>query len=717
LPQSFSEKDILEELARQERRRNSGQSTIVDDILSGSEDEEDQSHVDIIEYIRADWGLNDNPYPVQRFILKVIFGIALDDRPDDLIVEVLSLTEFTCFRPKQFRRVKYVDIGDNKACKIKKVRRVGRLNYIVELEDTPPVPIASGDWITGRIEVWDRFRENILGLYNEREFFDFLHGDGPGSGNCRISVSRDQFEANLGRQMNLVLLRIGRRGTKTSISQWIAAFFCYKVLKKYHPQEYYQTRLDQAITITLIATTKNQAQDLLGPARASIKRSPYLSRYVTHDDQRRIELNTPYNMEHGLDSESGIKVKADPCSAKATRGPATILGLLEEFGLFMSHIKDSNSSDKEIFGAIAPSISDLTNPDTDEPEGLLMIISTPLTTDSYMHEIENNIWEGNKWDEGGDLSNMLVVHMPSYWTNPLLSTKILRGIYSVDPIQFDQEYDANYSDQFRKQFVKSQIESCRLDPANHEWLISGEDTFMGFDLGGLRKGQDRTTISIVAMNANGFARLVFHEVIGYDLPGYEDYLDELTPDALDIKKIAKQVDDMWIKWSVRKGMGDEWNMFGIRSHLTSSARDGLELVHMTKPKNDQIARNFIAYVEQRRFTLYYLEEEWKNDQSLLRELTRLEREETGGSIKTIALRAPRLQSDLNHDDQYSSFSRALFVGQDEITKQPPIAGGGIRGIPTTAISVRERAEMARSHREVAVRTQRPTGAAGRGFRR
>jgi hypothetical protein len=696
----FSSDDILLEIERQDRKRVASTGSDIDIIVKRATEEsveEEEVVVDIVEYIRAEWGLNENPYPIQRFILKVIFGIPLDDRHDDLITEVISPTQFKCFRPDQFRRVKYLDIGENRAVK---VRKVNLLKKIVILDEEPEVPLLVGDAVTGRIEVWDKFRENIVGTYNETEFFDFLYGDGPGSETCRISLSREEYERNLGRQMNLVVFRLGRRGTKSSLAQWIAAYFCYRVLKKYHPQEYYQTRRDQPITITLIATTKIQAQDLLAPARATIKRSPYLRRFVDHDDVRRIDLNTPYNIDHGLDSESGIKVKADPCSARATRGPAIMLGLLEEFGLFMSHIKDSNSSDKEIYTAIAPGITDLKNPETDEPEGMMIIVSTPLTTESYMYEVESSIWDGDS-----ELSNSLALHIPSPWVNPLLSSKSLRSFHAVDPTGYEQEYEAKYSDQYRKAFTRDVVERCRQDPGDHQWLHPGEDVFLGFDLGGLKLGSDRTTISIIAMNSEGLGRLIFHEVIGYGLSGYEDYLDETREelDLLCIKKIAKRIDELWVRWSVRKGLGDQWNAYGVTSHLTSEARDGLDLTNMTAAFNDMVARNFVAYIEQAQITIFASFEDWKIDDSLIRELCRLDRKETGGSVKKIALRCPETEG--QYDDQYSSISRALFIAQQEIVKQPPNITSGRPG-SSPLVSVRERAEMARQRQEVLMRTQR-----------
>jgi hypothetical protein len=327
-----------------------------------------------------------------------------------------------------------------------------------------------------------------------------------------------------------------------------------------------------------------------------------------------------------------------------------------------------------------------------------------------MYEVESSIWAGDS-----ELSNSLALHIPSPWVNPLLSSKSLRSFHAVDPAGYEQEYEARYSDQYKKAFTRDGVELLRKDPGDHQWLESGEDVFMGFDLGGLRVGQDKTTISIIAMNGQGFARLIVHEVIGFGLPGYEDYLDETKEelDCLCVKKIANRVDDLWVQWNVRKGLGDSWNLYGIMSHLKSAARDNLDLQHMTAAFNDQVARNFIAYVEQRQFIIYAPHSDWKNDTLLLRELCRLDRLETGGSVKKIALRAPTG----SNDDQYSSVSRGLFIGQQEIVKQPPDTSR-LRQSPAL-MSHRERAELIRRQREIDLHTNRggrPT-IRGAGFRR
>ena len=356
--------EILGEVNKQDKQKVQGSAkNLLDEVLKEIGKEADNIDVDILTYVRAPWGLHEDPYPIQRFMLKVINGIPLDDRPDSEILEVIDELTIRVERSNQFDSPAIVDAGQNIGLR---VDSVDPSTHTLTFCTPPPIPLKVGDFITGRILTWDKFRENITGAYTESEFLTFLYGDGPGSENCRINVNLEEYKKRVEAKsvMNLIILRIGRRGTKTTISQWMAAYNAYKVLRKYYPQQYYRTRRDQAISMTLIATGKEQAQDLLAPARSAMKRSPYLRRFVAADSERRLTLNTPYNMDNGLDAENGLKIIAAPCSAKSVRGPANILVLLEEYGMFYYELAGSNKSDMAIYEAISPSLADLTDPNT-----------------------------------------------------------------------------------------------------------------------------------------------------------------------------------------------------------------------------------------------------------------------------------------------------------------------------------------------------------------
>jgi hypothetical protein len=236
---------------------------------------------------------------------------------------------------------------------------------------------------------------------------------------------------------------------------------------------------------------------------------------------------------------------------------------------------------------------------------------------------------------------------------------------------------------------------------------------MGFDLA-LKK--DATSISIVLMNGSADARLVHHEVIQFKATSnWEEYVDESTYTSLDIKKIAKRVDKLWDYWGVKLGLGDQHESFGFRSHLTSGARDALELADMTLPKNDQIATNFLAYMNQRKVIIYAPESDWKVFGSLIRELSRLKKMLTGGMQPKCKLIAPNVSG--AHDDQYSSLSRALFVGQKDVLESPPSTGAVNRIDQKRMNQARERLEAMRAEKQQHRGPIRTVGPMGRRFPR
>jgi len=613
---------------------------------------------DIIDYVRAEWGLAETPRPIQRFLLKLVYGVPLDDRPDDRVMAGSTRNVLKVKTAKQFTHESILDIGNHKAVRVESADP--RKQELVLQKPLPSTP-TPGTGITGRILTWDKFRENITGSYNETEFLTYLYGDGPHTPSCRCNLSPEQHRSRLGRQMTKVVLRMGRRGTKTTLSQWITSYTAYWVMREYCPQDYFRIRRDQAIDMTLIATGKDQASDLMAPARAAMKRSPYLRRFVEADSARRITLNTPHNMDQGLDAKTGVHLNAAPCSARALRGRANLLALLEEYGSFYYELLGSDKSDTAIYTAVEPSTADFQTPDG-RPVGLLMVISTPMTRESHMFALEQLVWNGD-FDPYG-----LVIHLPSPWLNPLITTQALRSFHINDPHAFEQEYEARYLDQRHPAFTREEIDACRKDKGS-EPLVPRKDemTFLGVDLGLVNDG---TGISVVAQDSKGNQRLLHHENIRRAAEGeiytYDEQFVDPTPYlredglALDIEKIAARIDYVFNYWKCRSGIGDQWNAYGLKSHLKSQARQRIDLLEINQTHNHRIAKNFIAAVHQKTVTIYADEEDWKDKQHLMLELVRLQREQTkSGTNPKIKLSAPNLRG--AHDDQYSSVSRALWA--------------------------------------------------------
>lgn len=522
------------------------------------------------------------------------------------------------------------------------------------------------------IVIWDRFREVEEGRFTEKEFLRFLHEKD------RCNVSPEEYEERIGNPYIDIVLRLGRRGTKTSLCSWLAAYTIYRLSFTKNPQKHYGFRQNQPIGIILISTREEQAQKLLAPSIESVKRSPTLRKYVVNpNNTTKLQMRFG-DSENILERRSVLNVNALPCSAKSTLGDANIMVLLEEFGHFFFEDKSSNKSDAEVYKALDPSRADFRNPETGDPEGTMVVISTPSTKSSYMYKIEEEIWEKKR--QGG-----LVIHIPSYWVNPQLSPQILHNAYNSDPADFDLKYGAEYVEGVSTALTKDIIENCWSDSIRDMGTLRRNETaFMGVDLGFT---DDGSSISIVAANEELHCRLIHQEYHNIKMP---EYLENGWT-KVDIEVIAKRVDVLWERFSVHSGLADMWNLPGLIALLKSQARTSLEQVSTTQVENDHLARSFISTINQGRFEIYEDSSAWdekKNFFSVSNELFHLERITTSGNPPKISLRA----SAGYHDDQYSSISRAIWAARKLF-----IVGGGSAGTVNNA--QRQRSHALRSQAE------------------
>ena len=203
----ISAADILKEVHRQTAGNSQKEpSSVIEKVAKELKDSsvDDETVVDIITYINSEWGLNENPYPIQQFILKMIFGLPLDDKPTDEIVKVLSPKVYQVVNAAKFTNESVVDLGKNTYQKISHVDTArNRITFANDLVD-----VKEGDGIFARILVWDRFRETVLHTFNETEFLTYLYEEGPKTGNCICNISPEMHNKRLGQQMTMVIIKI-----------------------------------------------------------------------------------------------------------------------------------------------------------------------------------------------------------------------------------------------------------------------------------------------------------------------------------------------------------------------------------------------------------------------------------------------------------------------------------------------------------------------------
>lgn len=105
-----------------------------------------------------------------------------------------------------------------------------------------------GGYYKNRVVISDWRRENRR-VMTEAEYLRYLHNDK----RCNIA------EVIPGKERREMILSIGRRSGKTTISACIAAYETYKLILKGHPQEYFGLPDSNIIQIISVATDKDQA--------------------------------------------------------------------------------------------------------------------------------------------------------------------------------------------------------------------------------------------------------------------------------------------------------------------------------------------------------------------------------------------------------------------------------------------------------------------------
>src|SRR5271163_4930747 len=136
------------------------------------------------------------------------------------------------YRPRIFTVLEYIESSWGLSMRLYPAQRfIVKLYYNLPLDDrTPSIPIT------------DMFNTTVLRTLTEKDYLKYLYDEG----RCNISV-QDHERREL-------VLAIGRRGGKTTLSGIFASYEVYRLLNLYNPQEYYGLPNGNRIQIISVAT-------------------------------------------------------------------------------------------------------------------------------------------------------------------------------------------------------------------------------------------------------------------------------------------------------------------------------------------------------------------------------------------------------------------------------------------------------------------------------
>lgn len=346
-------------------------------------------------------------------------------------------------------------------------RVILKAHYGLELDDTKTFEIS--DWR----------RENVE-QHTEKSYLKKLYDEG----RCNIG------EVVAGKQRREMILSIGRRSGKTTISACIAAYETYKLIRLGDPQKFYGLPASNNIQIISVATDKDQAGLLYQEVSGHYRNCAFFGPYTANNTLSYARFQTPNDVEkygryiENADAKATLKITFRSCVAKGLRGAGNICVILDE----VAHFTDKGQSGaEEVYNAVVPSTSAYSPKNPNNPtepigevEGRVILISSPLGRQGLFYNLFQIGMRG-----GAASENILAVQAPTWEVNPTVPAQEFEKHYLKNAAVFFTEYGGEFTDRTRGWIEKEEDLFACVDSSLKKKFSAParKPHFMGIDLG------------------------------------------------------------------------------------------------------------------------------------------------------------------------------------------------------------------------------------------
>lgn len=591
------------------------------------------------------------------------------------------------FKPRIFNILEYIESGWGLAMRLYPAQRfIVKLYYNIPLDDgEKTIPIS------------DMFNTKVLYRFTEREYLRYLHEEG------RCNIGEQDHERRE------LVLAIGRRAGKTTLSGIFASYEVYRLLNLHNPQEYYGLPNGNRIQIISVATDKDQAGLLFNEVTTHLAKCDYFKPYVANNNQSLINFRTPYDIDKygpttrhqdgkfvSFAGKATLRVTFKSCIAKGLRGAGNIIVILDE----VAHFQDKGqSSAEEIYNAVTPSTAAFSpkNPETGMPiygsqtdtEARIILISSPLTRTGKFFELFHLAMSRQPGSE-----NLLAIQAPTWEINPTVATSYYRGKFHADANVFMTEHGAQFSDRVRAWIDRADDLLACVD-GELKIKDAGMPRYphqMGVDVGLVKDG---TAVFITHVEGE-FIVLDYHEYwkAGEDWRTTNPHLGNKYPteyakglatvDRLDFDEIAAWIVALSKKFFIAEGLFDRWNGIPLEQALGKKGLSQFRSEYFSRDTSSKMFQGVKLLMIDKKLRLYdYPKTQGSKHSAFIQELLDLQAEQLARNIVIVG--APDAAG--YHDDMSDAFVRSVWLSSERMSKEKHVYGGNLyphaRGAGTT----------------------------------
>ncbi len=530
-----------------------------------------------------------------------------------------------------------------------------KAHYGLPLEDKVPT-INLSDWR----------RESFIKM-TEKEYLQYLYDNG----RCNIATVEP------GKERREMILSIGRRSGKTTISACIAAYETYKLISKGDPQAYYGLPHSNNIQIISVATDKDQAGLLYQEVSGHYRNCSFFSPYTANNTQSYARFQTPKDIERTgsyIDdptAKATLKITFRSCVAKGLRGAGNLVVILDE----VAHFTDKGQSGAEaVYNAVTPSTSAFSQKDENDSripigpvEGRIISISSPLGRQGQFYKLFSIAMQGGRASE-----NMLAIQAPTWEVNPTVPASEFEKHYIKDATVFFTEYGGEFTDRTRGWIEDPRDLMACVDP-NLKPRTQGrarQPHFLGLDLGLVGDG---TAVAIGHIESKDGENKIVLDYVDQIKAGEGEYAHL---DRLEFDDVAEWVHSLTKKYYITEGLFDQWAGIPFEQALQKKGLKQLKSEHFTKNKTSEIFKNFKDMMWDKKLVLFdHPIPEGQEHCEYITEL--MELQATKHSKYIVTVEAPNMKG--KHDDRSDALVRMIWLASQNLSNSSYISKGGRGG--------------------------------------